>query len=236
MKGADGMKKVLVVDDEPSIVTLLTFNLEREGYEVTRAMDGKTALDLALKKSFDFILLDVMLPKMDGIEITKILRQKQVETPILLLTAKDETVDRIIGLEIGADDYIPKPFSPREVIARMKAISRRMNHGRPKEEKQVIVNGPLHIDLTNRQAYLQDTALSLTKKEFDMLAYFMSHLDEVISRDTLLKEVWHTDFLGESRIVDIHVSHLREKIEENPKKPQWIQTVRGIGYKMVKLS
>ena len=232
MKRREKMKKVLVVDDEPSIVTLLTFNLEKEGYQVTTCNNGKDAVKIACSQTFDFILLDIMLPFLDGMEVTKQLRAKHIDTPILLLTAKDETIDKIIGLEIGADDYIAKPFSPREVIARMKAIQRRLTTVAP---ISCLKNGVITIYTKERSAFLKDKPLTLTQKEFDLLYYLMTHLNEALSRDQLLNEVWEAHFLGESRMVDIHISHLREKIEENPKQPHYIQTVRGIGYKMVKL-
>lgn len=210
------MKKILVVDDEPSIVTLLTFNLEKEGYQVTSATDGLEALEVALTQPFDFILLDVMLPHIDGIEITKRLRQEKVETPILILTAKDDPIDRILGLEIGADDYLSKPFSPREVIARIKAISRRVVHKEPQlvdEEKNELVKiGTIEADLSNYQVKVKGQQIFLTPKEFELLVYFMKRKDRVIDRDTLLDRIWHFDFDGQSRIVDVHISHLREKI------------------------
>lgn len=223
------MKKVLVVDDEPSIVTLLTFNLEKEGYEVQTADNGQTALDLALTDQFDFILLDLMLPKMDGMEVTRQLRQAQIETPIMMLTAKDDTIDRIVGIELGADDYLTKPFSPREVLARMKAIQRRIQP----QQSEKIVNGAITLMPKTKQVIVNQQFIILTKKEYNLLFYFMTHLDQPIDRQTLLEEVWGTHFLGESRQVDIHVSHLRDKIEEDPKKPRYLKTVRGIGYQMV---
>lgn len=223
------MKKVLVVDDEPSIVTLLTFNLEKEGYEVQTADNGQTALDLALTDQFDFILLDLMLPKMDGMEVTRQLRQAQIETPIMMLTAKDDTIDRIVGIELGADDYLTKPFSPREVLARMKAIQRRIQP----QQSEKIVNGAITLMPRTKQVIVNQQFIILTKKEYNLLFYFMTHLDQPIDRQTLLEEVWGTHFLGESRQVDIHVSHLRDKIEEDPKKPRYLKTVRGIGYQMV---
>lgn len=226
------MKKVLVVDDEPSIITLLTFNLEKEGYEVTTADNGQTALELGKSNEFDFILLDLMLPKMDGMEVTRKLREAQIDTPIMMLTAKDDTIDRIVGIELGADDYMAKPFSPREVLARMKAIQRRMKQT-PKKQPQQLKNGALTIDESQRQAYKDDKPLSLTRKEYELLVLFMHHLNTPIDRQTLLEKVWGMDFLGESRQVDIHISHLREKIENNPKEPQYLKTVRGIGYQMV---
>lgn len=228
------MKKVLVVDDEPSIVTLLTFNLEKEGYKVTSAADGQEGLDLALEHSYDFIILDVMLPSIDGIAITQKLRQEKNDTPILILTAKDDQVDRIIGLEIGADDYLTKPFSPREVLARMKAIFRRIEPRKtqPDEaEPEYLSIGQIKADLTNYQVMIEDQPIELTPKEFELLVYFMKRKDRVIDRDTLLDRIWNFDFSGQSRIVDVHVSHLREKIERDPKHPKYLLTVRGFGYK-----
>lgn len=227
------MKKVLVVDDEPSIVTLLTFNLEKEGYEVQSADNGKTALDLALTGDFDFILLDLMLPQMDGMEVTRRLRQAQIETPIMMLTAKDDTIDRIVGIELGADDYLTKPFSPREVLTRMKAIQRRIQQPYKQAKDTVMKNGRLVINRQTKQVTMADKNIALTKKEYELLCYFMDHRDTPLDRHTLLENVWGTDFLGESRQVDIHVSHLREKIEDNPKEPKYLKTVRGIGYQMV---
>jgi two-component system alkaline phosphatase synthesis response regulator PhoP len=229
------MKKILVVDDEPSIVTLLTFNLEKEGYQVTSAVDGKTGYDLALSEDFDFIILDVMLPQMDGIEITKKLRQEKIETPILVLTAKDDPIDRILGLEIGADDYLTKPFSPREVLARMKAIFRRLEpRGTSNSVDQPVETlkiGDIIADLTNYQVSVNGKNIFLTPKEFELLVYFMKRKDRVIDRDTLLNRIWNFDFDGQSRIVDVHISHLREKLERDPKHPEYLVTVRGFGYK-----
>lgn len=232
------MKKVLVVDDEPSIVTLLRFNLEKDGYQVTSAEDGQQGLELALHQAFDFIILDVMLPGIDGMEITKKLRLEKVETPILLLTAKDETIDRILGLEIGADDYLTKPFSPREVLARMKAIFRRIEpRGNststpdPDEKPEFLTVGEITADLTNFQVSVRGEEIFLTPKEFELLVYFMKRKDRVIDRETLLDRIWNFDFAGQSRIVDVHVSHLREKIEKDPKNPEYLTTVRGFGYK-----
>lgn len=229
------MKKVLIVDDEPSIVTLLTFNLEKEGYQVTSATDGMEGYELALNHSFDFLILDVMLPNLDGIEITKKLRQEKIETPILVLTAKDDPIDRILGLEIGADDYLTKPFNPREVVARMKAIFRRIEPRSAKNEteepQELITVGKIIADVNNYQVTVDGKAIVLTPKEFELLVYFMRRKERVIDRDTLLDRIWHFDFDGQSRIVDVHVSHLREKIEDDPKHPQYLQTVRGFGYK-----
>lgn len=225
------MKRVLVVDDEISIVKLLSFNLEKEGYTVTTAEDGKEGYELALNEKFDFIILDVMLPSMDGLEIAKKLRQEKVDTPILMLTAKDDAIDRIIGLEIGADDYLTKPFSPREVLARMKAIFRRVEPRQEPVEHEFLTAGDIKADLSNYQVTVRDKKIELTPKEFELLVYFMKRKERVIDRDTLLDRIWQYDFSGQSRIVDVHVSHLREKIEIDPKHPQYLQTVRGFGYK-----
>lgn len=230
------MKKVLVVDDESSIVRLLTFNLEKAGYEVTSSLDGTEGLELAMNQAFDFIILDIMLPGMDGMEITRTLRQEKIETPILILTARDDQIDRILGLEIGADDYLTKPFSPREVLARMKAIFRRVGQKKteaaPAEpvEKWLII-GDIRADLVNYQVFVAGKEIFLTPKEFELLVYFMKRKNRVIERDTLLEQIWKFDFAGQSRIVDVHISHLREKIEKDPKHPLYLQTVRGFGYR-----
>ena len=230
------MKKILVVDDEPSIVTLLTFNLEKEGYQVSSATDGAIGLQLALEGNYDFIILDVMLPSIDGIEITKQIRQEKIDTPILILTAKDDPIDRILGLEIGADDYLNKPFSPREVLARMKAIFRRIKLTQPdpviKEEEVALVVGDIRADLKSYQVTMKQKPIILTPKEFELLVYFMQRKGRVIDRETLLNQIWNFDFTGQTRIVDVHISHLREKIEADPKKPQYLLTIRGFGYKL----
>lgn len=231
------MKKVLVVDDEPSIVTLLTFNLEKDGYEVMTAFDGAVGYELALSNKFDFIILDVMLPNMDGLEITKSLRREKIDTPILILTAKDDQVDKIIGLEIGADDYLTKPFSPREVLARMKAIFRRLTPTLTKTEefnemvKAPLTLGEIIVDEQNYEVIVRGQKVELTPKEFELLVYFIKRKDRVIDRDTLLDRIWQYDFAGQSRIVDVHVSHLRDKIEIDPKRPAYLITVRGFGYR-----
>ncbi|MCJ0571796.1 response regulator transcription factor [Enterococcus cecorum] len=234
------MKKVLVVDDEESIRTLLQFNLQKEGYQVTLAEDGQKGLALALQEAFDFIILDVMLPYLDGMEITKKLRQEKVDSPILMLTAKDDAIDRILGLEIGADDYLTKPFSPREVLARMKAIFRRVDVKKEQtpihpiasnQEGPTLQIGEIIADLANYQVQVRGQEITLTPKEFELLVYFMQRKNRVINRDTLLERIWNFDFDGQTRIVDVHISHLREKIEVDPKKPQYLVTVRGFGYK-----
>ena len=232
-------KKVLVVEDEQSIITLLTYNLEQAGYQVLKAMDGETGKKMAMAESPDIIILDLMLPKLDGIEVCKILRQNKIMTPILMLTAKDEEFDKVLGLELGADDYMTKPFSPREVIARVKALLRRAGMGSygtdTTDEKQgagILAVGELQIFPDRYEAYLREELLELTPKEFELLEYLARNKSRVLTRDQLLNVIWNYDFAGDTRIVDVHISHLREKIEQDTKKPAYIKTVRGLGYKL----
>lgn len=228
-------KKILVVDDEQSIVTLLEYNLHQAGYEVISAFDGKEGLEIAKAESPDLIILDLMLPKMDGMEVCKELRKEQIHIPILMLTAKDDEIDKVLGLELGADDYMTKPFSPREVVARVKAILRRMNHFNgsiQNSENQTKINiGRLEIFPERYEAYLNKELLEFTPKEFELLLYLVKNRGRVLTRDQLLNAVWNYDFAGDTRIVDVHISHLRDKIEANSKKPLYIKTIRGLGYK-----
>jgi len=236
------MDKILVVDDEPAIVTLLSYNLKQAGYEVATAMDGEAALALASEQDFTCILLDLMLPKLDGMEVTKRLRQEKVRTPIIIVTAKNDEFDKVFGLELGADDYITKPFSPREVLARIKAVIRRTA---PDEavsaapvtpvpaDRAITLIGDLRIDQNKYRVTRNGQNISLTPKEFELLVYFVERDGRVLSRDAILNHVWGYDYASETRIVDIHISHLREKIEVDPKHPQLIRTVRGFGYEFV---
>ncbi|SRR5690625_672147 len=226
------MRTVLVVDDEPSIVTLLKFNLDQAGYNVLTAENGRKGLDTALKEKPDLIVLDLMLPGMDGMDVCKTLRQEKVNTPILMLTAKDDEFDKILGLELGADDYLTKPFSPREVVARVKAILRRSQFEDVEQSEQVIKIGDLEIHLERYDVYFKDEQLVLTPKEFELLLYLANHRGKVLSRDQLLNGVWDFQYDGDTRIVDVHISHLREKIESDTKKPVYIRTIRGFGYKL----
>ncbi len=227
-------EKILVVDDEQSIVTLLQYNLQQAGYDVITAFDGKEGLNKAKAESPALIILDLMLPKMDGMDVCKELRKEQMHIPILMLTAKDDEIDKILGLELGADDYMTKPFSPREVVARVKAILRRTRMFTQVEtvhDTDKIIVGPLEILPEQYEVYLNGERLEFTPKEFELLLYLTKNKGRVLSRDQLLNAVWNYDFVGDSRIVDVHISHLREKIEENSKKPQYIKTIRGLGYK-----
>lgn len=229
-------QKVLVVDDEQSIVTLLKYNLETAGYIVEVAYDGEEALQKVESSQPDLIVLDVMLPKKDGIEVCKTIRSDKNLVPILMLTAKDDEFDRVLGLELGADDYMTKPFSPREVVARVKAILRRSQFVNQVEQNETddedIIIDSIRIRPEFFEVYKDDELLELTPKEFELLLYLIERQGRVITREHMLNSVWNYEFAGDSRIVDVHISHLRDKLEENPKQPKLIKTVRGLGYKL----
>ncbi|GAE34110.1 response regulator transcription factor [Halalkalibacter akibai] len=232
-------QRLLIVDDEESIVTLLQFNLEQSGFDVTTAMDGATALELATNETFDLLILDLMLPEMDGLDVCKNLRLNKVMTPILMLTAKDDEFDKVLGLELGADDYMTKPFSPREVVARVRAILRRVNPpfveettGKNDTKSETIKFGEVEIHPENYEVLFKNQPIELTPKEFELLLYLATNKGRVLTRDQLLNAVWNYEFVGDTRIVDVHISHLREKIETNTKKPVYIKTIRGLGYKL----
>ncbi|MDU7268123.1 MAG: response regulator transcription factor [Staphylococcus epidermidis] len=229
-------QKILVVDDEQSIVTLLKYNLETAGYIVEVAYDGEEALKKVETEQPELIVLDVMLPKKDGIEVCKTIRSDKNLVPILMLTAKDDEFDRVLGLELGADDYMTKPFSPREVVARVKAILRRSQFVNEIEKEDVddedIIIGSIRIRPEFFEVYKEDELLKLTPKEFELLLYLIERQGRVITREHMLNSVWNYEFAGDSRIVDVHISHLRDKLEENPKQPKLIKTVRGLGYKL----
>ncbi len=222
---------ILIVDDEKSIVTLLKYNLEKANYTTDVAYDGQEAVEKAKMENYDLIILDLMLPKLDGLEVCKELRNNKIETAILMLTAKGDEFDKVLGLELGADDYLTKPFSPKEVIARVKAILRRTNKQTAGNFTSIRV-GELVIFPERYEAEMNDEIITFTRKEFELLYYLAKHKGKVISRDQLLSSVWDYDFVGDTRIVDVHVSHVREKIEPNTKKPVYIKTVRGLGYKL----
>ena len=229
------MKRILVVDDEQSITTLLKYNLEKENFEVDVVHDGEAAIDYAMSNQYSFIILDLMLPKINGFDVTKKLRKEKISTPIIMLTAKDETIDKIIGLEIGADDYVTKPFSPRELIARLRAVERRLDNqsgdsGTSMDNDQLSV-GELIAYPKDYKVLKRGIEITLTKKEFELLIYFMERQNRIIGRDELMLSIWKDDMYHLSRTVDIHVSHLREKIEDDAKNPKYIKTVRGFGYK-----
>lgn len=229
-------EKVLVIEDEPALLETLQYNLIRQGYQVQTAADGEKGIALAREFQPHLILLDVMLPLMDGFEVCRVLRQ-EMNTPILMLTARDEEIDRVIGLELGADDYITKPFSMRELLARVKAQLRRMRlireemAGDTEAEKEILAFGNLTLDLARREAQLNQQPLALKPKEYELLLFLTRHRGQALSRDLILERVWGWDFVGGSRSVDVHVRWLREKIEANPAEPTRIVTVRGTGYR-----
>ncbi|MBU5593657.1 response regulator transcription factor [Amphibacillus sp. MSJ-3] len=224
-------QKILIVDDEESIVTLLQYNIERAGFDTAVAYSGTEAYDKAINEPFDLIVLDLMLPGMKGTNVCKKLRQEKIDTPILMLTAKDDEIDKVLGLELGADDYLTKPFSPKEVVARIKAILRRTNRQTEREPVNFKI-GNLVIYPDQYEAKIGEEMLTFTRKEFELLVYLAKHKGKVLSRDQLLSAVWNYDFSGDTRIVDVHVSHIREKIEPDTKQPVYIKTIRGLGYKM----
>ena len=224
--------KILVVDDEVDIVDFIGSYLMGEGYEVVEAYDGVDALDKMRQDRPDLVILDIMLPKLDGLEVCKQMRSEST-IPILMVTAKGSDVDKIVGLEIGADDYIPKPFNPRELVARVKAILRRTYREdyQPDSQTAVLKHKDLSIDTERRRITIGDRLLELTMKEFDLLLFLMQNLGHVYSRDQLLDHVWGQDSFVGARTVDVHIRRLREQIETDASRPQYIQTVWGVGYK-----
>ena len=224
-------QKILIVDDEEPIVTLLTFNIQRAGYMTEVSYNGKDAINKAMSHDFHLIILDLMLPEVNGMEVCRYLREHEVDTPILMLTAKDNEMDKVKGLEVGADDYLTKPFSPKEVIARINAILRRVELSRTLEHPKMKI-GDLVIYPDSNEVTIQHQKLTFTRKEFELLLYLVTHKGKVLSRNQLLKDVWDYDFVGDTRIVDVHIGRLREKIEPSTKKPTYIITIRGLGYKM----
>ncbi len=224
--------KILVVDDEPMVRDVLARYLEADGFEVSTASDGLEALDAARDADPDLVVLDLMLPHLDGLEVMRRLRER-ADTPVVLLTAKGEEVDRIVGLELGADDYVAKPFSPREVVARVRAVLRRGERPRDEEDRgpDVLEFGDLTIDRARREARRGDTTMHLTRKEFELLDFLASQPGRTFSRTELLEEVWDFAWDGDSSTVTVHIRRLREKIEEDPSSPRRLVTVWGVGYR-----
>ncbi|MGI6575025.1 MAG: response regulator [bacterium] len=223
-------EKIMVVDDEPTILELLQINLERSGFAVVTANNGEEALKLARQEQPQLIILDVMMPGLDGFETLRELR-KTIEVPVIMLTAKGDDIDKILGLELGADDYVTKPFNPRELVARIKAILRRMDKVMSTPEVEIIKIGNLKLDLERHHVEIAGRIVALTPKEFELLELLMSNPGKVFSRETLLDQVWGYDYYGDSKTVDVHIRRLREKIEADPSSPVNILTVWGVGYK-----
>ncbi|HCO70239.1 winged helix-turn-helix domain-containing protein [Mesotoga sp.] len=228
-------KSILVVDDEPSIVELLTFNLKKEGYDVLKAYDAEEALKIAEDNETDMFIVDIMLPGMDGFELVRNLRatEKFRQTPVIFLSAKSEEFDKVLGLELGADDYITKPFSVREVLARIRAVFRRMQQSaQAKEERpKKILARDFEIDTEKYEVRVRNRMVSLTPLEFELLRFLAENEGKVFSRDVLLDKLWGYDYYGDTRTVDVHIRRLRTKIEEDASNPKYIITVRGKGYK-----
>ncbi len=222
---------ILVVDDEPSIVEVVSLYLRREGFEVLTASDGDEALAAAREHRPDLIVLDIMLPKRSGLEITRLLRQER-PVPIILLTARGDEADRIVGLELGADDYVVKPFSPREVVARVKAVLRRTGSDGASDVERPLTLGVMTIVPSERVVTIGERAVDLTAKEFDLLHFLASHPRQVFTRDQLLDRVWGTEYIADESTVTVHVRRLREKIERDPSHPEFVVTVWGVGYKL----
>jgi len=225
------LQRILIIEDEEDMVLGLRKNLEWEGFEVVAASDGEAGLSRALTDSHDLILLDIMLPKLSGLDVCRRLRNRGVNTPVIMLTARGQEIDKVLGLEIGADDYVTKPFSIRELLARVRAILRRASI--PDTESDVYRFGDVELNFGRHQARKQGQALELSPREFGMLRYFVQHRGETVTRDQLLDEVWGYDNFPLTRTVDNHIARLRQKIEENPSEPQHIITVHRIGYKFL---
>jgi DNA-binding response OmpR family regulator len=239
-------RKILVVDDEAVLVETIAYNLEQAGYRVVTASDGNSALEAARSEDPDLILLDIMLPGIDGLEVCRQLRRESstATTPIVMLTAKSDEIDKVVGLEVGADDYVTKPFGRRELLARVRALLRRVDYPAASEDHHLsqdpaqegrpvsreLVAGPLRIDLAGRRVNCRGQEMELQPKQFELLTYLVRNRGTVLTRDQLLHNVWGYDYAGDTRTVDVHVRWLREKLEEDPANPKLIQTVRGVGY------
>ena len=222
-------KRILLVDDEPLIIKGLKYTLEQEGYETLSAMDGEEALNLFFSNTVDLVLLDVMLPKLDGIQVCQRIRESS-NVPIIMLTAKGEDMDKILGLEYGAEDYMTKPFNILEVKARIKNILRRASQPMTTDDKRIIRVRDLVVNVVNRSVTLGGKEVRLTAKEFDLLQLFINNRGKVFSREAMLETVWKYDYMGDARTVDVHIRRLREKIERNTSQPEFIFTKWGVGY------
>jgi DNA-binding response OmpR family regulator len=226
----DSSSTILLVDDEESIQKLLTYPLERDGFRVIQAWDGEQALERFGEEEIDLVVLDIMLPKLDGIEVCKQLRARST-VPIIMLTARDDELDKVLGLELGADDYITKPFSIREFRSRVRALLRRAAIGRPGRDDEVIEAGPLMLDIARRHVEVRGRPVQLTYVEFELLRTLAAAPGRVFSRRMLLESLWGDADYRDPRTIDVHVRHLREKLEQEPREPEFIFTVRGVGYR-----
>lgn len=227
--------KILIVEDDRTLLDVVRYNLAKEGYEVHVATDGIQAIEVTQRERPDLMILDIMLPELDGFEVCRILRRKEMTLPILMLTAKTDEVDKVVGLELGADDYLTKPFSVKELVARVRAMLRRVEMTQREytaiPETQPIVVGDLEIDVARHQVSRGGSPVTLSPKEFELLSFLAKTPGQVFTRDTLLDRVWGYDYAGDTRTVDVHIRWLRQKIEPNPDTPTYLVTVRGVGYK-----
>ena len=226
-------RRILLVEDEPGLLLTLSDRLSREGYRVETAADGVTGLERASGERFDLILLDVMLPAMNGFDVCRELRRRDVETPVIMLTARGQVVDRVVGLKLGADDYLTKPFDTVELLARIEARLRRAPQEEPAPPADVYRFGGVHVDFRRAEASREGEAIDLSAREFQLLKYFIEHRGATLSREELLNEVWGYNSMPSTRTVDVHVAWLRQKIEPNPRHPYFLLTVHGMGYKFV---
>lgn len=228
-------ERILIIEDETNILELVSFNLEKEGWLVSKAKNGDEGWEKIRQEHPDLILLDLMLPGLDGLEICRRTRQNKLtrDIPIIMLTAKAEEADRVLGLESGADDYVTKPFSPRELVARVRAVLRRVENTFGDEgEKETLTLGPIKMDLRQHKALVHNKEVDLTPKEFDLLHLLISHPGRAFSREYLLENLWGYEFFGDTRTVDVHMRRLRQKVEDDPAQPYWLETVRGVGYRI----
>lgn len=226
-------KKILLVEDEPGLVMTLTDRLAKEGYEVDSASDGNTGFSRATTERFDLIILDIMLPHSNGFDVCRDLRQRGLKTPVLMLTAKSQVVDKVIGLKLGADDYLTKPFEMMELLARIEALLRRSSASAPPASDQIVQFGSITVDFRSTEVFRDGHPIGLSAREFKLLRYFIEHRGATLSRDELLNAVWGYDAMPFTRTVDVHVAWLRQKLESNPRHPQFILTVHGLGYRFV---
>ncbi len=226
------MTKILIVEDESSFSEALAFLLGKEGFEVAVAEDGRTALDLFAKEGADLILLDLMIPEVSGVEVCRRVRTTS-QVPIIMLTAKDAEIDKVVGLELGADDYVTKPYSSRELIARIKAVLRRgISDTELQGDLEVICVGPIRLDTARHQASINGNPIALPLKEFELLEFLMRNSGRVLTRSQLIDRVWGGDYFGDTKTLDVHIKRLRSKLEIEPANPVLIQTIRGLGYKL----
>ena len=226
------MPSILLVDDEPTIIDSLTYSLRREGFEVSTALDGAQALDLFSKIRPDLVILDIRLPGIDGLEVCRRLRAHS-PVPIIMLTALGNELDRVVGLEVGADDYLPKPFSFRELLARIRSVLRRIELDQRLGKPGLIQVGDLRLDSTSRRVFKRDKEIQLSTREFDLLSALISQAGRAVNRDELIAKIWGSDWSGDPRTLEVHIRWLRLKIEDDPTNPRFIQTVRGYGYRFV---